>query len=419
MKVLWVGDAVVSSGFARCTHAACDALHDAGHKVMVLGINYWGDPHPHPYPIFPCHQPLDGGREPFGTTRLPVLIERYKPDVVVILQDPWNIPDYLGVIEGFVEKRREQGVEVKVPPIVGWLAVDAKNQRGVPLNELAHVAVWTRFAAEELKRCGYDGEPSIIPLGVDLESFYPRDPVESRKRVMPEGFPQHAFVVGVVGRNQPRKRLDLTLTYFAEWIETKGIEDAYLYLHIGPTGDVGCNIRALAAYLKIPKGRIILAEPHIGKGIPSDLMAEVYSAFDVYWTTTQGEGWGLPCLEAMACGVPCLVPNWSGLGSWVGDAAVKVACTSTALSAPLNTQAYTLGGIPDRAETIQALDALYRSEIHRRTYSQRGLKLAQTLPWSRTGAEMVAALEKVVAASQASVAAEEAAAEDGAKEAAG
>lgn len=403
MKVLWCGDAVASTGFARCTHAACDALAAAGHEVHVLGINYYGDPHEHPYRIWPCYQPLDGGHDPFGATRLPLLVYRLKPDVVVLLNDPWNVPEYLRrlkAVEG--EDGGEAPADYVIPPVVGWLAVDAMNQHAKPLDALSAVAVWTRWAGEELQRGGYGGEPVVIPLGVDGELFRPRPREEAREAVFGRlgalKPPPGAFVVGVVGRNQPRKRLDLTIKYFAEWIRSRGVEDAYLYLHVAPTGDRGVDIRSLIRHFGIPSGRVILAEPPIGTGMAPEAMPEVYGAMDVYFTTTQGEGWGLPALEAMACGVPVIAPDWSGLGDWARGAAVLVPCLQTAPSAPLNGHAHTVGGVPDEATTVEALDAMYRSEVHRREHSRRGLRLAAGLTWGRTGAAVVRLLEDVVRA---------------------
>lgn len=387
MKILWVGDAAVSTGFARCTHAACDALHGAGHEVHVLGINHYGDPHSFPYPIYPCHQPVDGGRDGFGVTRLPVLVNRLEPDLVVLLNDPWNVRAYLDSMRD----RLPEGMPI--PPTVGYLAVDALNQPGHELNDLVHVIVWTEFAAEELRRGGYEGESTVVPLGVDLSRFYPRDRAESQHRVLGDLLPSDAFLVGVVGRNQPRKRLDLTIAYFAQWITQRHIDNAYLYLHIAPTGDRGFDLRSLIQYHGV-EDRVVVGKPlSIGHGAPDDLMPFVYSAMDIYLNTTQGEGWGLPALEAMACGIPCIVPDWSGLGDWTRDAAIRVACTSTAISAPMNGLAYTIGGVMDKAAAIDELHSAYSSSMHRTAYGQRGMRMAAALDWAANGIRVRSALE--------------------------
>lgn len=390
MRVLWVGDAVVSSGFAACTHAACDELHARGHEVHVLGINYHGDPHGYPYKVYPCYQPLDHGGDGFGIGRLPHLVHRLRPDVVVLLNDPWNVKPYLHSL-------RQLPDDFKRPLMVGWMAVDGKNQRGWQLNGLDHVTVWTEFAKQELTSRGMNVDCDVVPLGVGPE-FAPLDKVESRTLVFPPNLPVDAFVVGVVGRNQPRKRLDLSIEYFAEWVTKRDVKDAYLYLHVGPTGDVGVDVASLVTYYGM-QGRVVMNEPPLGRGSALEHMVRTYSSFDVYLTTSQGEGWGLPCLEAMACGVPCVVPDWSGLGDWTRDAAVKVPCSSTALTAPMNGLMYTVGGVPDKRATVSELDALYRSEAHRSVYVKRGLKMAASLPWSAAGAGMTDVLERVFAAS--------------------
>jgi D-inositol-3-phosphate glycosyltransferase len=360
------------------------------HALRVRQSPHQWSPHKYPYTIYPCNQPQDCGFDSFGVTRLPVLLHRLKPDVIVILQDPWNIKEYLDQI-------RRIGLK-NVPPIVAWLAVDAKNQQSAPvLNELAHVVVWTKFAADELRASGYTGTPSIVSLGVDTSIYYSRDRAKSRSLVCPPTLPPDAYLVGCVGRNQPRKRLDLTIAYFADWVTRYDVRNAYLYLHIAPTGDVGCDIRSLVRYYGL-SGRVIIAETMLGMGHDENTMAHVYSALDCYLTTTQGEGWGLPALEAMACGVPCVVPDWSGLGAdgWTRDAVIRVPCTSTALSAPLNGLAHTVGGIPDQRATAHSLQFLYKDASMREAYGSVGVKLAKSLSWHDTGDKFRAILESVV-----------------------
>lgn len=383
MRVLWIGDAACASGFARCTHAVCDELHRTGWDVHILGLNYYGDPHDYPYTIWPALQPLDKGSDTFGLGRLPRLAARLRPDVVVILNDPWNVAPY-------VEAVRKADIE---PPLtVAWVAVDSRNHKGDELNCLDRLVVWTEFAAEELVRGGYEGEPAIVPLGVDTDLFQPRE--GARERIVPGGIEpeawRDAFVVGVVGRNQPRKRLDLTLEYFAAWDQP----DALLYLHVAPTGDLGIDLFSLIRYYDL-RGRVLLSQPDIGHGYEDRVVADVFNTFDLYWSTTQGEGWGLPALEAMACGVPCVVPDFSGLGSWARPAAALVPVNGTAVTAPLNSRPYTLGAVPSREATLEALSAMYADEALRREHSRRGRELARGLTWRRTGERFRAVLDEL------------------------
>lgn len=393
MKVLWVGDFGTSTGFARVTEACCHALVENGHEVVVLGLGYYGDPIDRPWKSYPCVNPLAGGRDAYGIGRIGAIMFAEQPDVIVVLNDPWNIPAYLDSLEGFANRLAEAGQAPRLPPVVGFLAVDAVNQDGEPLNRLAHVAVWTEWAAGELKRCGYAGSTTVVPLGVDTSVFSPRDRVLSRAVAAPTA--EDCFLIGVVGRNQPRKRIDLTLAVFAEFVERYRIDDAKLYIHTAPTGERGCDIRRLVRHYNL-HGRVIVNEPAVGCGVAEQEMPLIYSSFDVYLTTTQGEGWGLPALEAMACGVPVVAPRWSGLASWAGEGAVLVPCTETALNAPINGNPYTIGGVVGRSECASALHDLYVSSNHRAACRQRGLRLAEKLPWEATGAGMLGVLERVV-----------------------
>ncbi len=391
-RILWVGDAAVPSGFARCTHAACDALHEAGWDVHVLGINYHGDPHDYPYNIYPCYQPTGGGRDGFGVTRLPLMVNSLEPDVVVLLNDPWNIPAYLQSLKDVDES-------ISQPLVIGWLAVDAKNQRGDVLNGLDHLVTWTNNGYDELKAGGYTGSHDVVPLGVDRGIYTPLNKMESRIQVCPpdwnDELRENAFIVGRVDRNQPRKRWDLTIEYFADWVKQYSVDNAYLYIHTAPTGERGFDLRSLVLYHEMA-GRVILSEQDVSKGVPDSQMPYVYSAFDVFLTTTQGEGWGLGVLEAMACGVPCIVPDWTGLGEWTNGIAERITCTSIAPTAPMNSLLYTIGGIPDKDDTINSLQA-YRNITACRLNDEIEQQLSgiKVYSWKRTGQEFLSIVDSI------------------------
>lgn len=399
-RVLFVGDSpTVSTGFSLCTRQVCAHLHSLGWDVHVLGLSYFGDPHLYPYPIYPCTNPLDNSRDVYGCERLPKLINAIRPDIVVLLNDPWNVEAYLFNIDRY---ERINGVKLRNTfKLVAWLAVDGKNTHAHDFNhsstkpdkstkygQLDYLAVWTEFAADELILGGWDGPaPTVIPLAVDGDVFKPVDKAQARTRTLPEKIRAlNPFIIGVVGRNQYRKRLDLAIAYFAEWIKCNQIDDAYLYLHCAPTGDKGVDIRSLVKYHGVP-GRVILTETCLGVGIDERDMAVVYSSFDLLMTMTQGEGFGLTTLEAMSCGCATMGPDWSGLGSdggWTKNAMIQVPCTSTALTAPIGGNMYTIGGIADKELAIATLDVMYRDRHLLEGFARAGKELADTLTWDRT-----------------------------------
>lgn len=398
MRVLFVGDSpTVNTGFSRCTREVCNSLISSGYEVVVLGMGYAGDPHSFPYPIYPCVNRYDKCVSYGGEDRLPIMISRVNPDIVVILQDTWNIGPYFEQLDKVKEVCDKDNILFTIPPIVGWVAVDSKNQKAESLNRLAHVVVWTKFAGKELVKGGYGGGYSVIPLGVDTDIFYPRDKQESRREIFGDLVPLDAYIVGVVGRNQPRKRLDLTLEYFAEWVNLYSVSNAYLYLHVAPTGERSCDIRSLIDYYKL-NGRVIINEPQVGLGNDESLMPTIYSCLDLHITQSQAEGWHLPTLEAMACGVPNLVPDHScfSANGWCRDAVVRVKCSASALTAPLNGYPYTIGLVPDKEDTIIEFQNLYKRFGIRNTIISRGLDLAHSMTWKRTAESFCQVLESTL-----------------------
>jgi glycosyltransferase involved in cell wall biosynthesis len=222
------------------------------------------------------------------------------------------------------------------------------------------------------------------------------DRVEARRRVGLPAAMDKAFIVGNVNRNQQRKRLDLTIEYFAHWVKCFGVRNAYLLLHVAPTGDQdGYDCVQLAHYHGI-RDRLIMHEPAARADIGDENVAAIHCAMDVGATTTQGEGWGFMTMEGMACGVPQVTPRWSALGEWCEDAAYLVDCASTVTTAmTINS----IGGVPDRDQFVNALDRLYRMEDLRRSYRERGLALVRRpkFRWPAVGGRFADALEERLA----------------------
>lgn len=359
MTILWVGDAACASGFARATHKTLDLGFVPNWDIYVLGLNHLGDPHDYPYKIYPAYP----GGDMFGVGRIKSLVKKHQPNVVVIQNDPWNFGEYLDELEGLRDTMT----------VLGAVAVDGQNCNTKDLNRLDGCVFWTQFALDEARACGYDKPAAVIPLGVDTDIYKPMDRLECRKDI---GLPEQtheAFILGNVNRNQPRKHLDLTVRYFCEWVKSRSIEDAFLYLHVAPTGDRGWNMKQLMGYYGV-KGRLILVQPHIGQGISEQDLAKTYNCFDAMMSTTQGEGFGLTTLEGMACRIPQVVPDWSALGDWARDGAILVPC-GTKLVTPNNINV--IGAIPNETETLEALDNLYQHRTFREDVAEQGYQLSQ------------------------------------------
>lgn len=370
-RILWVGDAACTSGFAKATHNILDVVRQEN-EVTVLGINYLGDSnHGYPYDIY-CARV---GGDLIGINRITWMCQRVKPQVIVFQNDGWNLPLY-------VEKLREKlpNGEFRYPgfariPLIAIVAVDGKNFRKHWLDGISYAIFWTDFALKEAREGGYEGPACVIPLGVDTDVYKPMDRKEARLiRGMPPGL-DDMFVVGNVNRNQPRKRWDLTIRYFAQWVKDYNIKDAALYLHAAPTADMGVDVQQLVKYYGIGDV-VIVVQPEPWDPLPELRMRHTYCCFDVQVTTTGGEGFGLTTFEGMACGIPQIVPQWSALGDLVDGAAAMVPCTSTALN-PIIPALNVIHGVPDERMFIETLNNFYRFPQYREDFAKAGYEFVQ------------------------------------------
>lgn len=150
----------------------------------------------------------------------------------------------------------------------------------------------------------------VVHLGVD-SCFAPAEPSEYRRIREQHRLPEEFFLF--VGTLEPRKNLSRII---AAWSK---IADSAPDLVIA--GRVGWKVssNALASCPSNLAGRIHC----IGHVAQPDLAALYSAATALIWPSLM-EGFGLPPLEAMACGVPVLTSNQSSLPEVVGQAALLV-----------------------------------------------------------------------------------------------
>lgn len=380
-RVLWIGDAVVPTGFGRVTHSILEHLCQEW-DVIVSGVNYDGAAHSYPYKIMPAWQ----GGDMWGMDRFAHVCAEFAPDVVIINNDWWNVA-------GFI-KEAPPGL-----PLVGYMPVDGANLNPavIPqLNQLAAAIWYTDFGHQEAVKAGFRGERHVIPHGLDASQFKPVDRGVAR-RLLELPLAEDAFVVGNVNRNQPRKRLDLTLQYFAEWVHRHRVPEARLLLHCAKQ-DAGWDLESVARYYNIADRLVFTSVASMREGMDAARMPLVYSSMDVQVSTTLGEGWGLTTMEGMACGVPQIVPGWAALNEWPVPAE-KVPCSTTMVHTEINT----VGAVPDKEAFVERLQALYTDHARRRQQGQQSLRFVrqEAFQWSTVARQMDEVLTDAVLQAQA------------------
>ena len=198
--------------------------------------------------------------------------------------------------------------------LASWIPVDMEPV-GVPVRDFIRTSsaipiAMSQFGERMLR--DEDFEPLYVPHGIDTEKFKRRDRHAARKRM---NLPQDSFVIGMVAANKGRpSRKSFQQSMEAFRIFSERHDDALLYLHTVASSNHsnGVELPALIDALGIgDKDEMSRPVPDDLQPVPARLIGQVYSAMDVLLGPSQGEGFGIPLIEAQACGVPVIVWDFS------------------------------------------------------------------------------------------------------------
>lgn len=182
------------------------------------------------------------------------------------------------------------------------------------------VAVSERTAADLVELLGVPrAKISVIPLGVDPAFRRVTDPARLAEVERRYGL-AHPLVLAV-GTLEPRKNYARLIAAFAEASRAPG-GPAMLAI-VGGDGWLTEGI-----YSAVEKHGIADQVRFLGYVPDADLPA-LYSLADVVAVPSLYEGFGIPVLEAMACGAAVLASTGGSLPEVAGDAAVLVPPTDT------------------------------------------------------------------------------------------
>ncbi|MBE9000343.1 glycosyltransferase family 4 protein [Nostoc sp. LEGE 12447] len=225
------------------------------------------------------------------------------------------------------------------------------------LKQAQHIICISQTTAQDITN--FYGIPANkitpIPLAYDRTHFRPLN------------LPTRNYFL-YIGRQEPYKNIQRLIAAFAALPNSKDYE---LWL-VGPSDSrYTPTLKAQVAQLGITNQVKFLDYVPYSE-LPKIINEAIALVFPSLW-----EGFGLPVLEAMACGTPVITSNLSSLPEVAGDAAILID--------PYNT-----------GEITEAMQAIATNSTLRSHLSSQGIIHSQQFSWEKTGKATVEVLSRYI-----------------------
>lgn len=299
---------MVPSGYGRQTALAIRQLTGLGHDVAVSSfhgvtgeiLDWYG------VPVYPS------GMAPFGIDVLLPHANHFGAELILTLMDTWKLMPILGHLS---ESLKLQGA----PRLACWTPVDcaplSQGDRIVLQNSGAVPVAMSRHGVAMMAEAGLKGL-RYVPHSVDTAIYRPL-PDAGQSLRLETGTDPAAFVIGIVAANRDmfRKAWPEQFEAFAQHLLLW--PDSELWVHTiadGTRGAGGYNLKSMAAEMGIGH-RVRFSDDYaqIAGLIDDQQMAIWYNAIDLLSACSYGEGFGLPIVEAQACGTPAVATKASAM----------------------------------------------------------------------------------------------------------
>lgn len=215
----------------------------------------------------------------------------------------------------------------------------------------------------------YNIEPERIcltPCAIDGEMFNPGDR-EASKALVKRAYDLEDFILSV-GRIEPRKN-HAALVHAYAYLKSQGKELPRL-VFVGGRDFGYTALVNLISQKQLEKDVVFLHD------IADDMLPHMYRAALVTAYPSFAEGFGIPPLEAMACGSPVITSGTTALPEVVGDCGWLIQ--------------------PDQWPTLaQALLEAIQNPEMRTSLAQKGMERSLQFSWENSARSLIAAYDKL------------------------
>lgn len=296
------------TGYGTQSKQVISRLVRAGHKVAMLS-NYGGEG---------VNTTIETG---FG--KIPHYsrgMNQYSTDVMPLHHSHWasenpSLPNFMVTL---YDVWVFDNPALDKLPIASWTPIDHQPAPEKVLNWLKKPNVtpiaMSKFGKAMIENAGIASE--YIPHAIETNIFKPT-------KNLPEGRSGEEFMDSkdkfVVGMNFANKaggfihRKAVAENFLAFAIFASKHDDVLLYVHSEPFGkQSGFMLPNILEACGVPAEKVKFVDPIAYQyGITQETLAAIYSAWDVGLFTNYGEGFGIPQIEAQACGVPIITSNFA------------------------------------------------------------------------------------------------------------
>ena len=347
--MLWCGESTfLNTGYATYANEVMKRLKATGkYELMELGCyGPHNDPRGNSVPwLYVSNMPDPGNQaevdqynssptNQFGEWKFEEVCLYFKPDIVIDVRDWWMFEyQERSPFRPLFHQCLMPTVDA-YPQDKQWLATFQGADAVFTYSD------WGMAVLQEQTRGRINGIASAPP-GADLENLKPvANRQDHRKKL---GVDPDCFLVGTVMRNQKRKLYPDLIQAFKKFIslDKDVASKAFLYLHTSYP-DVGWDIPRLLMEEGIASkvvmtyccrqcqswfpsffadakttckrcGNPSATLPNSMMGISREALGDVINLFDVYVQYANSEGFGMPQVEAAACGVPVMAVDYSAM----------------------------------------------------------------------------------------------------------